>query len=136
VPTQYQINSRSKRGAARYQPLDRRISGALKSKARAKFNRMTAINDNPPVRKEAAAKLTHECWSEITREDVFDAWAIDGIPGDLKAWTSIARDETEPTEQDVNDQDGSGIDVEFGHDDIHMADVLMVEETSQRSDGE
>jgi hypothetical protein len=36
----------------------------------------------------------------------------------------------------VNDQDGSGIDVEFGRDDINMVDVLIVEEMSQCSDGE
>jgi hypothetical protein len=97
---------------------------------------MTAIDDNSPVTKEAAAKLVHECWSEITRENILDAWAIDEIPGDLQAWTSIARDETKPTDQVVNAQNGSGIDVEFGHDDVNMVDVLMVEETSQYSDGE
>jgi hypothetical protein len=70
------------------------------------------------------------------RENVLDAWAIDGIPGGLQAGTSISRDETEPTEQVVNDQDGSGIDIEFGHDDINLVDVLVVEETSQCSDGE
>jgi hypothetical protein len=36
----------------------------------------------------------------------------------------------------VNDQDGSGIDMEFGHDDVNMVDVLMVEEASQCSHGE
>jgi hypothetical protein len=36
----------------------------------------------------------------------------------------------------MNDQDGSGIDMEFGSDDINMVDVLMVEEMSQCSDGE
>jgi hypothetical protein len=32
--------------------------------------------------------------------------------------------------------EGSGIDMEFGHVDINMVDALMVEETSQCSDGE
>jgi hypothetical protein len=66
---------------------------------------MTAIDDNPPVRKEAAGKLAHhECWPEIMRENVLDARAINGIPVDLQAWTSISRDETESTEQVVNER--------------------------------
>jgi hypothetical protein len=36
----------------------------------------------------------------------------------------------------MNDQEGSGIDVESGHDDIIMADILTIEETNQCSDCE
>jgi hypothetical protein len=44
---------------------------------------MTAIETNPLVKKEAAAKLAQECWKELTRENV-DAWAIEGIHNDTR----------------------------------------------------
>jgi hypothetical protein len=44
----------------RYQPLDCRIYGALKSKARAKFYIMITIECIPSMTKEAAAKLAQE----------------------------------------------------------------------------
>jgi hypothetical protein len=49
---------------------------------------------------------------------------------------SIPQDEIEPIDQAVNDQESSEIVVEFGHGDITMADILIVEEASQSSDGE
>jgi hypothetical protein len=97
---------------------------------------MTANENTPPVTKEAAAKLSQKCWKELTKENVFDAWAIMGIPSDTRVWASIPQDETEPIDQAMNDQEGSGTDVEFGHDYIDMADILTVEKTSQCSDGE
>jgi hypothetical protein len=36
----------------------------------------------------------------------------------------------------MNDQESSDTDVEFCYGDINMADILIVEETSQCSDGE
>jgi hypothetical protein len=54
-----------KGGTACYQPLDRRIYGALKPKASAKFDSMIAIRHSSPVMEEAAAKLAQECWKEV-----------------------------------------------------------------------
>jgi hypothetical protein len=65
-----------KRETACCQPLDHRIYGALKSKARAKSDCMTANENTPPVTKEAAAKLSQKCWKELTKENVFDAWQL------------------------------------------------------------
>jgi hypothetical protein len=63
----------SKRETACHKPLDCRVYGTLGSKARIKFNRMISIEHNPPVMEEAAAKLVHDCWEELTRENVLDA---------------------------------------------------------------
>jgi hypothetical protein len=49
-----------KGGTAHPQYLDRRIYGALKSKARAKFDRMIDIEHNPSLTKEATAKLAQQ----------------------------------------------------------------------------
>jgi hypothetical protein len=49
------------------------IYGAPKPKAHARFDHMTAIEHNSPVRKEGAAKLAQKCWKVLTRENVLDA---------------------------------------------------------------
>jgi hypothetical protein len=48
----------------------------------------------------------------------------------------MPQDQTEPTDQAINDREGSGIDMEFGHDDINMTNIFTVEETSQCLDSE
>jgi hypothetical protein len=68
-----------KGATAVYQPLDRRIYGEMKSKARAKFDRVISNGDSEPVTKESAVKLASECWIDLTRENIISAWAIEGI---------------------------------------------------------
>jgi hypothetical protein len=44
--------------------------GLIKSKVRAKFNRMTVMADGPRLNKKAAARLAWEHWNERTRKNI------------------------------------------------------------------
>jgi hypothetical protein len=74
-----------KSGTTGDQPLDRRIRvyGAVKSRARDKFARMTAIEDNPAATKESTAKLAQKHCKALTKENVLDAWTIEEISVDV-----------------------------------------------------
>jgi hypothetical protein len=61
-------------GMAIHQPLDRRVYGAMKSKARGKFDRLRVFDSEALGNKEMVAKFARECWIELTMENIFDAW--------------------------------------------------------------
>jgi hypothetical protein len=58
----------------RLQPLDRRIFGELKSRARAEFNRLSAINGGRGADCEASLQVLVNCWGQINADNVRKAW--------------------------------------------------------------
>jgi hypothetical protein len=48
-------------GTTIYQPLDRRVHGAMKSKARGKFDQLSLLDSKVSVNKEMGANHTREC---------------------------------------------------------------------------
>jgi hypothetical protein len=122
-----------KGGTAVSQPLDRRIYGAMKAKARAKFDRRLADDDVGPLNKEAAPNLALECWNELTSENVIDAWSIDGMPTGPD--NTIIEADDQAAER-LPPSGGLTCGIEFGHDDVEIADVVAVEgDSSDNSDG-
>jgi hypothetical protein len=110
-----------------YQPLDRRIYGVMRSKGRAKLDRAIPNGDREPVTKESAAKLASECWIELTRENIISAWAIEGMESEDGR-------NTLGTENDdivsVGRSSSIESDIEYGHDDIDIEDIMAVEEVA------
>jgi hypothetical protein len=92
----------------------------MKSKARGKFDRLSVFDSKMPVNKEMAAKLTQECWIELTKENILGAWDLEGALGDWIGGTAFA--DVEAAEDDV------AFDIEFGHDDADMRDIMLVDE--------
>ena len=62
-----------------WQPLDYRIFGSLKQRARAEFNRSDVITQNKEgaivINWETAVRILVKCWEEIKPEEVINAWA-------------------------------------------------------------
>jgi hypothetical protein len=114
-----------KGGTEIYQPFDRRIYGALKLKARPKFDRAIANEWNQSPMKESAAKLAHECWNEIAEENVLNAWAIEGTQPEEEREVGAA--EKENSESGII-SDASACEIEYKHDDVDLADIESVEE--------
>jgi hypothetical protein len=67
-----------------------------------------------------AAKLAQECWIERTKENIFGAWDLEGALGDWIGGTEFADDEGAEEDTDFN--------IEFGHDDVDMRDIMLVHE--------
>jgi hypothetical protein len=63
-------------GTGRFQPLDRRIFGIMKSKGRSKWDRMTSQQQAVKQNKHFAAELALEAWTEITQTNMIAAWDI------------------------------------------------------------
>jgi hypothetical protein len=114
-----------KGGTAIYQPLDRRTYGALKSKARSKFDPAICNEWNQQPTKESAAKLAHKCWNEIAEENVLNARAIEGTQPEEEREVGAAEEEN--YESGII-SDASACEIEYGHDDVDMADIASVEE--------
>jgi hypothetical protein len=55
------------------QPLDRRIYGVMKSKARARWERLFALDYISIAAKEVAAELALECWYELAEHLITSA---------------------------------------------------------------
>jgi hypothetical protein len=69
-------------GTGTYQPLDRRVVGALKSKGRAKW--MAHAFQNPAVEctRPEAAELLLESWEELPEACIQSGWDLDQDPQD------------------------------------------------------
>jgi hypothetical protein len=89
----------------------------MKSKARGKLDRLGVFDSEVPVNKEMAAKLAHECWIELSKENILDARDLEGVLGDWIGGTEFAEDEG--AEYDV------AFDIEFDLDDVDMRDILL-----------
>jgi hypothetical protein len=57
------------------QPLDRRIFGNLKSRARSRFDRLWIAEEHEPSMPDSVALLL-EAWKSIGQDEVLDAWEI------------------------------------------------------------
>jgi hypothetical protein len=57
-----------------YQSLGRRISGALKSKGRAKWRCLDTQNYRHPCNREIAAWFLLESWDELSDSDMIPVW--------------------------------------------------------------
>jgi hypothetical protein len=97
-----------------WQPLDRRIYGAMKSKARARWARLFAHSDIPRVTKALAAEFALQCWKELTEDLILAAWDFD------EAYADDADDDGADT------GDEAFIDMEYGHDDLEEADLELL----------
>ena len=62
-----------------WQPVDYRIFGSLKQRARAEFNRSDVVTQNDEgaivINWETAVRILVKCWEEIKPEEVIKAWA-------------------------------------------------------------
>jgi hypothetical protein len=96
------------------------VYAAMKSKARGKFNRLSVFDSKVPANKKMAAELAQECWIDVTKENILDAWDLEGAVGDWIGGTEFADDEG--AEDDV------AFDIEFGCDDVDMRDISLVDE--------
>jgi hypothetical protein len=54
----------------------------MKSKARGNFGRLSVFDSKVPVNKEMAVKLAQECWIELTKENILNAWDFERTLGD------------------------------------------------------
>jgi hypothetical protein len=107
-----------KGGTGIWQPLDRRIYGAMKSKARARWARLFARSEVPLATKEFAAELARQCWKELPEELILEAWDFDEM-----------YPEEEPTDDLGSDDDDAFFDVEHGHDDLEETDLSLINDT-------
>lgn len=60
-----------------FQPLDTRIIGELKSRARADFERMRASTGSIAISYDASVKILADCWNRIPAQHVRKTWQID-----------------------------------------------------------
>jgi hypothetical protein len=107
-----------KGGTGIWRPLDRRIDGAMKSKARPRWARLFARSDIPLAIKELAAQLALHCWKELTEGSILEAWDFDEMYPE------------EPTDDVDSDLDDAFFDVEHGHDDLEEIELNVVSDTS------
>ena len=102
-----------------YQPLDRRVFGALKSKAAAKFNDH-AFQTQTEYTKAQAADLFVTCWNELLPELIMSAWRL-----------------CENEEEDAGDEDFEPFDdneeEEEDIGDIENDDLLVIKEAQKET---
>lgn len=101
-----------------WQPLDRRIYGAMKSMARARWARLFARSEMPRATRELAAELALTCWKEISEELILEAWNFDET-----------YPEEDPGDDIDSDDDDTFFDVEYGHDDLEESDIETITDT-------
>jgi hypothetical protein len=92
------------------------------------------MNGTNHQRKNQPQKSAHECWNEITEENVLNAWAIAGTHPEEEKEVGAAEEEN--SESGIV-SDASACEIEYEHDDVDMADIASVEEDdSDEFDGE
>ena len=60
-----------------YQPLDKRIFGELKSRARCEQHRVTTIKGVRELSFDESITILEHCWAAITENSIKKAWIID-----------------------------------------------------------
>jgi hypothetical protein len=63
-------------GTAQFQPLDRRVFGELKARARAEFGRMIWRAGEPDITYDQSVEVLGRCWDAIPIENIRKAWDI------------------------------------------------------------
>jgi hypothetical protein len=64
-------------GTGQYQPLDRSVFGALKSKGRTKWNQHIFQKPGAGCTRAEAAELLLECWDELSEACIQSGWDLD-----------------------------------------------------------
>jgi hypothetical protein len=67
-------------GTSLYQPLDARIFGELKARARSAFQRLASINGLQGATYCESITILVDCWNHISPENVMKAWNVVSIP--------------------------------------------------------
>lgn len=67
-------------GTALYQPLDARVFGELKSRARSAFQRLAFQEGIRGATYEQSISILTECWEKISVQKVLKAWDVVGFP--------------------------------------------------------
>jgi hypothetical protein len=70
--------------------------------------------------------LAQECWIELTKENLLDAWDLEEVLNNWIGDTEFA--DHEGAENDVT------FDTEFSHDDVDMSDIMLVDERDVSAD--
>jgi hypothetical protein len=63
-------------GTARFQPMDRRVFGELKARARAEFGRRRWLADGDEIGYDASIDVLTRCWNAIPAENIEKAWNV------------------------------------------------------------
>jgi hypothetical protein len=63
--------------AAECQPLDRRIFGNLRVRARRRFNDYWTVNQSPSMEDSITRLL--DSWKSITQDEVLNAWELETV---------------------------------------------------------
>jgi hypothetical protein len=58
-----------------YQPLDRRVFGSLKARARARFDEQWIRNPGTAITLESAIEILLEVWKSMPQDEIIDAWS-------------------------------------------------------------
>jgi hypothetical protein len=66
-------------GTSKYQPLDARIFGELKSRARKEFQRLVASEGVRGASYEQSVTVLTKCWKQISCVNVKHAWGVVGF---------------------------------------------------------
>ena len=66
-----------KGGTDRYQPLDRRIFGIMKSMGAAMWSEIYDQNPGIKLDKRLGARLALECWEKISKNNILAAWGFE-----------------------------------------------------------
>jgi transposase len=110
-------------GTGRYQPLDRRVFGALKAKGRAKWATNYQANPGTSCTRPIAAALLLACWAELSESCVLAGWDLEADPMESDSSSSDSDGEWSLTLCD--EPSGSGDDGEEDVDgDGEMEEVL------------
>ena len=91
-----------KGGTGKYQPLDRRVFGALKAKGRAKWSREFARHPGMVCTREMAAGLLLSSWAELSADAVLAGWDLESSE---KAGESSSDEDDEEWILSVDDDD-------------------------------
>jgi hypothetical protein len=69
-------------GTSQFQPLDARIFGELKSRARAQFQRLSASEGVRGASYAQSIAILLDCWEKIAGENIQQAWSVVGFEND------------------------------------------------------
>jgi hypothetical protein len=69
-------------GTALYQPLDARVFGELKSRARMAFQRLAFQEGIRGATYEESITILKECWEKISVQSILKAWNVVGFPNE------------------------------------------------------
>jgi hypothetical protein len=93
-----------KGATGRYQPLDRAVFGALKSKGSSKYNEMFAENFGIKCTKEMAAEILLDSWNELGFSVLERAWNFDAELYEDEIYVDSDADEDDEFVLDFNDE--------------------------------